>query len=338
MEFTLTERRALWYLLALCCALVGRPPAQSLVFNITARQPVFTRATALWSHETMRLGATINSYFTSTDPDEYVAECRKWGYRSANSPAVDLKETEKIRAIAKAFSDADIIIGEVQAWVSALDPRPEVRARNLSRIKECLAIADELNAACCVTVIGTLDTRDDIACDTPHPDNFKQSTYDACIEWVKKVLKAVRPRRSKLALEMSPWTLLDGPEIYREIIEAVDDPALAVHLDPSNAILNTRIFWDTTELIDRCFDLLGRWIVSCHAKDVYYSSVVHLRHVNFTEVIPGQGVLDYRRFLTRANELSPDLPVMMEHLPAAEDYGKGAEYIRSVARQLGVNV
>lgn len=286
----------------------------------------------------MRLGATISSYFKNSDPESYVAECRKWGYRSAPCPSVRLQESEKIREIGKVFSAADIVIGEVQTWVSALDPRPEIRRQNQDLIVESLAIADELNATCCVTVAGTLDDHSDIASDTPHPDNFKTTTFDAVVEWIEKVLKEARPRRTKLALEMSPWTPLDGPEAYRKIIDAVDDPALAVHLDPSNAVLNPRTFWSTTELINQCFDVLGRWVVSCHAKDIYYGSVVQLRHVNFIEVVPGEGVLDYRTFLKRAEKISPNLPVIMEHLPKAEDYAKGAAYIRSVARETGLTI
>jgi sugar phosphate isomerase/epimerase len=64
--------------------------------------------------------------------------------------------------------------------------------------------------------------------------------------------------------------------------------------------------------------------------------MVQLRQVNLVEVIPGQGVLDYRTFLRRAEAVSSNLPVIMEHLPKAEDYGKGAEYIRGVAREIGV--
>jgi len=286
----------------------------------------------------MRLGATISSYFGDPDPQSYIAECRAWGYRSAPCPSVRIQETEKIREIAKAFSAVDIAIGEVQAWVSALDPRPEVRSKNQQLIAESLTIADEVNAACCVTVSGTLDIRDDIASDTPHPDNFHASTFDAVVEWIKKVLKEARPQRTKLALEMSPWTPLDGPEAYVNIIKAVDHPALAVHLDPSNAVLDPRIFWSTTALINRCFDMLGGWVVSCHAKDLHYGSMVQLRHVNFVEVIPGQGVLDYRTFLKRAEGVSPNLPLIMEHLPSAEDYGKGAKYIRGVAREIGVTI
>jgi sugar phosphate isomerase/epimerase len=286
----------------------------------------------------MRLGATISSYFTNPDPEAYMAECKKCGYRAAPCPPVSIQEREKIRSIGQAFSSADIVIGEVQAWVSALDPRPEVKKKHERMIAESLAIADELNAVCCVTVAGTLDTQDGFASDMPHPDNFQQSTFESVVEWVKRILKEVNPRRTKLGLEMSPWTPLDGPDAYLQVIKAVEHPALAVHLDPANAVLTPRMLWSTTDLINRCFDMLGPWIVSCHAKDLYYGNVLQLRHVNFVEVIPGQGAFDYRTFLSRAEKISADLPFMMEHLPSKEAYAKGAEFIRGVARQMGVTV
>jgi len=286
----------------------------------------------------MRLGATISSYFDSTDPESYVAECVKCGYRAAPCPAVGIREKEKIKEIARAFSRADIVIGEVQAWVSALDPRPQHRNKHLQLIEESLAIADELNAVCCVTVAGSLHAQDNNASDMPHPDNFKESTFEAVVDWVRQVLREVSPRRTKLGLEMSPWTPLDGPEAYLKILRAVDHPALAVHLDPSNAVLTPRMLWSTADLINYCFDTLGRWIISCHAKDLTYGGVAELRHVNFVEVVPGKGSLDYRAFLRRAEEVSSDLPIIMEHLPSAEHYASGAQYIRSIAKEIGASL
>lgn len=286
----------------------------------------------------MRLGATINSYFDDRDPAAYVAECKKRGYRAAPCPRVSIKDAEKLRSIERAFSAEDVLIGEVQAWVSALDPRPEVRKKHEQIIAEGLAVADELGAVCCVTVAGSLDPQDGDASDMPHPDNFKQQTFDAVVDWVKRILKEVSPRRTKLGLEMSPWTPLDGAEAYMKVLKAVDHPALGVHLDPCNAVLTPRMLYANTDVINHCFDTLGPWIISCHAKDLDHGEVSHLRHVNFAEVIPGRGKLDYRTFLRRAEKVSPDLPVMMEHLPRAEDYVEGAQYIRSIAREIGVSV
>jgi sugar phosphate isomerase/epimerase len=63
-----------------------------------------------------------------------------------------------------------------------------------------------------------------------------------------------------------------------------------------------------------------------------------LRHVSFVEVVPGRGAMDYRTFLRRADAISPNLPIIMEHLPEPQDYEAGAKFIRGVAEEIGVRV
>jgi hypothetical protein len=47
-------------------------------------------------------------------------------------------------------------------------------------------------------------------------------------------------------------TSLDDPESYLKEIKALELPALAVHLDPSNAVLTPRMLWSITDLINCC--------------------------------------------------------------------------------------
>lgn len=281
----------------------------------------------------MRLGADFSHY--SLDPEAYAAKYRAWGYRAATCPKVGVAETEKIRALREAFARADVVIGEVAAWVNPLDPRPEEKARNLKVIAETLAVADELGAVCCPTVAGSFDTTNALAPHVaPHPDNFTELAFEAVVEWVRQVLDAVQPRRARLTLEMSPWTILDGPDIYLRLLQAIDRPGLAVHLDPANAIRDAHLYYSTTDLVNRCFDLLGPWIVSCHAKDIQqdpYPATVALR-----EVIPGKGILDYRTILKRIEQVSPQMPLIIEHLASEQEYAEAAGFIRGVASAVGV--
>lgn len=285
----------------------------------------------------MRLGATIADYLQSDDPEAHVAECRRRGYRAAPCPAVSLAESDKIRTIKQAFADADIVIAEVAAWVNPLDPDPEKRRQNLKTIAETLALADELGAVCCATVAGSLNG--DGGWDSHvghHPDNFTATAFDAVVEWVGQVLEEVKPRRTRLTLEMSPWTILDGPEVYLNILEAVNHPGLGVHLDPANAVRDARLYYSTTELLNRCFDLLGAWVRSCHAKDVHYA--LDARTVAIMEVPPGKGNLDYRTYLKRIDQLSPDVPLILEHLASEQEYEEAAGFIRTTAREAGVTI
>ena len=202
----------------------------------------------------MRLGATIEDYIQSSDPEAYVAECRKQGYRAASCPPVSIADTEKIRTFKEAFAKADIVIAEVAAWVNPLHPDEEKKGQSLRTITETLALADQLEAVCCATVVGSfsaLESRDNHV--AHHPDNFTEAGFDAVVQWVTRVLEEVKPRHTKLTLEMSPWTLLDGPEIYLKLLKAVDHPGLAVHLDPANTIRDPHIFYSSGEMINRCF-------------------------------------------------------------------------------------
>jgi sugar phosphate isomerase/epimerase len=281
----------------------------------------------------MRLGADFSQL--DLDPEAYAAKYREWGYRAATCPKVGLHETDKIRALRAAFAQAGVVIGEVAAWVNPLDPRPAEQARNRQAIAEALAVADELGAVCCPTVAGSFDTTNALAPHVaPHPDNFTETAFEAVVEWVRKVLDEVQPRRAKLTLEMSPWTILDGPDIYLRLLQAIDRPGLAVHLDPANAVRDAHLYFSTTDLVNYSFDLLGQWIVSCHAKDVLqdpYPATVAIH-----EVIPGRGILDYGTILRRIEQVSPETPLIIEHLASEQEYAEAAAFLRGVAAEVGV--
>ena len=285
----------------------------------------------------MRLGATIEDYLRSKTPLDYVEECRKQGYRSVSWPEAFAKAGDEIAEIKRTFAAADIVVAEVAAWVNPLDPDGAKRQGNLRKIAETLAIADELEAVCCATVVGSFDpSGSPFAHVGHHPDNFGEKAFEAVVEWVRQVLDEVKPRRTRLTLEMSPWTLLDGPEVYLRILQAVDRPGLAVHLDPANAIRDPHDFYSTGQVIHRCFDLLGPWIRSCHAKDIHHA--LDSRTVAIQEVLPGRGVLDYDAYLRRIERLSPETPLIIEHLATEPEYAEAAGFIRRVAENAGVGL
>ena len=58
--------------------------------------------------------------------------------------------------------------------------------------------------------------------------------------------------------------------------------------------------------------------------------------MHLDEVRPGLGSLDYRTFLRELDKLDPDTPLLLEHLPAEEEYALAARYVRSVAQEIGI--
>ena len=113
----------------------------------------------------------------------------------------------------------------------------------------------------------------------------------------------------------------------------MDRPAFGVHLDPCNLINSPQRFWQNAQLLDECFDKLGKWIVSCHAKDLRWDVEMN---IHFREVRPGEGSLDYPTYLKRLAALPHEAPLMLEHLPGAEDYDKARQHVFEVGKGAGV--
>lgn len=276
----------------------------------------------------LRLGAP--SFARTDDPVELARWHRSQGYRAAYCPKLDLKDAERIKAVEKAFADADVVIAEVGRWCNLTDPDPEKRKKNLATVTEGLALADAMGARCCVDIAGSFNP--DVWYG-PHPDNFTPKFFDAAVENARAILDAVKPRRAKLCYEMMGWTMPDTAERYRAMIQAVDRPGFAVHLDPCNLVNSPDTFYRNADVLNACFDTLGPWIVSCHAKDLAWEVEMN---VHFREVRPGMGKLDYATYLKRLAALPDPPPLMIEHLKGEEEYAAAARFIADTGRSLGL--
>ena len=278
----------------------------------------------------IRLGAPVP--ISSDDPVELARAHRKLGYRAAFCPRVSLDDSQKIAEIEKAFEAEDVVIAEVGRWVNIMDPDAEKRKKNLDTVCQGLALADEVGALCCVDIAGSFDPKNWAG---PHPDNLSQKAYDLTVENIRYILDSVKPKRAKFVLEMMPWVIPDTVDSFLKIIQAVDDPGFAVHLDPVNLICSPTLYYENTKVLEECFLKLGKWIVSCHAKDTFLPSGNLTAY--FKEVIPGTGSMDYRTFLRGLEALPQDAPLLIEHLKTAEEYTQAREYIFSVGKEIGIS-
>jgi len=280
-------------------------------------------------NRSLRLGGP--AFASSADPDALAQAHRKLGYRAAYCPDVALNDSDRIRAFSGAFAKHDVVIAEVGRWVNLLDSDPEKRKKNLQTVTDGLALAEEIGALCCVDIAGSFNPTSWFG---PHPDNFSQRFFDAAVENARKIIDAVKPKRARFCFEMMGWAMPHTPDNYRKLIKSIDRGAFGVHLDPCNAINSPEKFYNNTQLLEECFDKLGKWIVSCHAKDLAWEIEMN---VHFKEVIPGKGCLDYDTFLRRLARLPHRPPLMIEHLSQPEEYAAGREILVAAARKAGLN-
>ena len=276
----------------------------------------------------IRLGGPI--FLQSEDPRALAREHRRLGYSAAYCPVAKSTETERIRAIRDAFAAETVVIAEVGAWKNMLDPDASARRANVEYVTERLALADAVGARCCVDIAGSFNPKYWYGM---HPKNLTREFFDATVENCRHVIDAVKPTRTRFTIEMMPWSIPDGPDSYLALIQAVDRSSFAVHLDVCNVVNSPVRFYDNKAVIEECFRKLGRWIASCHAKDLAW---VPEYNVHFAEVVPGRGEIDYRTYLRELSKLPVDAPLMLEHLQNAGEYDEGRGYIQRMAAGVGV--
>ena len=276
----------------------------------------------------IRLGGPV--FLKSDDPVELAREHRRWGYSAAYCPAVTVNDCDRIRDVRKAYGAERVVIAEVGAWRNLLDPDAGKRADNLRYVTERLALADAVAARCCVDIAGSFNPT---VWYGPDPKNLSQEFFDATVENCRKIIDAVKPRTTKFSIEMMAWLLPDGPDSYLKLIRAVNRPAFAVHMDVCNGINSPARFYRNDYFITECFTKLGKWIVSCHAKDLEWIPEYAMR---FREVVPGRGKMDYATYLRELSKLPIDAPLMLEHLQTPEEYSEGRDYIRSIGQRVGI--
>ena len=278
----------------------------------------------------MRLSAPLPNTFDS--PEGWIELLQSRGFRTAYWPLPDDASLDEADAYALAAEAAGISIAEIGAWLAnPLSRDDTVRAQGLARCQERLALADRVNARCCVNIAGSFAEK----WDGPHPEALDADTFALIVDSVREIVDAVQPERTYYTLEPMPWSLPDSVDSYLALLEAIDRPRFAVHLDPVNMINSPAKFYDNAGLIRDCFARLGPHIRSIHAKDIALGPELT---VHLTERRPGEGSLDFRVLLAEADRLDPDTPLLVEHLSSDDEYRAAVAHVRAVADWLGLTV
>jgi sugar phosphate isomerase/epimerase len=277
----------------------------------------------------MRLGGYV--FLEDKNPDNWAHALKQAGFRATTCPINGEDDLSELDGYMKAAEKNDILISEVGAWSNPISRNEETRQNAIAYCIRRLELAEQIAARCCVNIAGSRSDR----WDGPDPDNFSDDTFDLIVETTREIIDAVKPERTVFALEMMPWVFPDSADTYLALIKAIDRKGFGVHFDPVNIVSSPRVYYRNGEMIRDFIAKLGPYIRNCHAKDTLLHSKLTVR---LDEVIPGQGALDYRTFLTELNKLDPDTPLIIEHLSTNEEYSQAASYIRSVAAELQISL
>lgn len=277
----------------------------------------------------MRLGGAIEKPYNN--PEQWLALVKELGYSTVLCPIGSDASAQTRKEYLDCAKANDLVVGEVGVWRNVLREDGAERARNIEYAKAQLALAEDMEARCCVNISGS---RGDIW-DGFHPENYTADTYALVVDTTREIIDAVQPKKTCYSIESMPWMVPDSPEQYLQLIKDVDRKAFGVHLDFVNMINCPKRYVFRHEFINHCFRLLGEHIVSIHGKDVRmdnaYTTLIH-------EVFPGQGTLDYTMILPWVEKLGADTPFFIEHLPDFDTYKSCAAYIREQAALCDVHI
>ena len=274
----------------------------------------------------IRLGGPVPGNFS--DPAAWVKAVKGLGYSAAYCPVQPGATSELIKSFRYEAKKNNILIAEVGAWSNMLSTNESVRKKAIKKNIAALQLADEIGASCCVNISGA---RGEIW-DGPYAMNYAKETFDMIVETVRYVIDQAKPLNTFYAIESMPYMIPDSPDTYLELIKAIDRKRFGAHLDPVNMISSPQKYYNSGSFIKECFDKLGPYIKSIHAKDITILPKLTL-HLN--ECRPGLGAVDYPVFLKEAGKLT-NIPFMLEHLSSQEEYKQAADFVRKVGEKEGI--
>lgn len=256
------------------------------------------------------------------------------GFTAAYAPKLDVRDSDKIRAVREAFAKEDVMIAEVGFWDNLVDLDEASRSANRQSMVEALALAEELGARCAVDIFGSYCRGNG---NSRHSaKNFSDAAFDEAVEMARYFIDEVKPATSFFVYEIFPFSVVDSPAEIARLLKAVDRKQFGVHLDLVNLINSPRSYWSSGAIMGECIRLFGDRIVAAHAKDIKLKEPAI--SVILEEVIAGQGALDIAAFLRGLHQLPTVIPLMLEHLNSEAEYDRAAGHYRKIAAQESIAI
>ncbi|SCY36912.1 Sugar phosphate isomerase/epimerase [Lachnospiraceae bacterium XBB2008] len=267
----------------------------------------------------MRLGTSAPLKHDS--PEEWAAGQIRLGCTAVVFPVQSDAPEKTIIEYKKAAEKAGLMIAEVGIWRNALSADPAERKANMDYCVEQVRLADFLHARCAVNVAGAFGP----VWDGGYRENFSEEARKKTVSMVREIIDRAGIKNTYFTLEPMPWMIPTGPKDYLKLLEEVERDRFAVHMDIINMTNSAERYFNADEFIDECAELLGDKIRSCHIKDVHLAEQYTIR---LEECAPGCGEFPLRHYVSRMNDIDPNMPVILEHLNTDEEYVKYMGYLK----------
>ena len=215
-------------------------------------------------------------------------------------------------------------------WQNMVTPDENARKEAARTVQAALRLAGWMGARGIDTGPGSMNPAGPWF---PHPANWTESARRQLVKTLNECKGAAEDAGVYLSLESHQLVTLKDAETTLAILDEVNSPWVRCDYDSANWITLDTVF-ETGRALDHHFDLLGKHMVSCHAKDIWIENKLCL---HLQDGCPGKGLMDFKTLFRRMEALNPDYPVISEgnnteELPAV------SALFHSTAKELGIRV
>jgi Sugar phosphate isomerases/epimerases len=250
---------------------------------------------------------------------------------------------EKAAIVRKKFREAGLPITMISGYTNIIHPDIDERERRLSYLKELLRHARDFGCPYVVSETGTFNVESDWVTD---PRNKTEEGYETAIKVIEELAQVAYDHGSVFVVENYTQNVIGSIAEVERMLSDVRSPGLGLLCDPTNYFDGDNID-KVDQTINEIFNALGSKFVLAHAKDIKLAEDTKEKHAgiegttdanNFRGAgaveLPaaGLGILNYPLFIERLIELSPNIPLMIEHLDES-DIPRAKAFIDGVLNQ-----
>jgi sugar phosphate isomerase/epimerase len=246
-------------------------------------------------------------------PGEVLAQAAALGFGTLNLRIADPStgSAEDVHRTRQLFADHGMVVGQTVGEYGGdlVSPDTSRREATIAFVERMCDLTSRLGSPNTYLRPGSLNPA---GAWTPHPENRSSVVFDRLVDGTRRICRTAESVGVLVAVEAGVVSPLHSPRRVLEFLDAVGSPALGFNQDPVNLVGTLEDAWDTTRLVNECFDVLGVRTIGAHAKDVRL--VDGLLPV-FEEAEIGAGLIDHVTYLRRMQASAPDAHVLIEHLP-----------------------
>ncbi len=237
---------------------------------------------------------------------EHNLHCVQFNMACAGLPTLPAHiENEIIARIQMEAASREISIAAISGTFNMIHPDLQQRQIGLQRLRVLAAACKYLSIPVISLCTGSRDPENMWRW---HPENTSHQAWEDLLDSMNIALQLAEDEGVFLAFEPERANVISTASKGRALLDAMQSPYLKVIIDPANLILSENR-QHMHYIIDETFELLGKYVVLAHAKDIGPDN---------TFLAAGSGILDYDYYLHLLQVATPKVPLIIHGLREAQ--------------------